>query len=349
MEDVLIVKIGGAAVTDKRVRRSLRHDAVAEIARALARCTAKIIIVHGAGSFGHHEASAARLSSHDPADDFRKTPLSIAACRASLAALHSALLDSLTHAGVPALTVPTAGAPSGAVCVAVELALARGFVPVLHGDVALGPPRSGGAHPFSCAIVSGDALVVALAHHFDASRAFVARIAVFVTGAACVYATPPPEGDGSSSVGSALLPARISHLDVVCRCSGTHRAAINDSGASGVDSDPYECVARSAGSSSSEGGSVAAPPTLATAPLDTTGGLAAKLSEACGAVWARGARCGNRSTPPLTVRIVGVADAQRELERISVSAALPQKEDVFEDVTYGTTIAARPCARCGRR
>lgn len=54
---VIIVKLGGAALTDKRARgrvdRRGFEDCIETVARAVARGTHRFIVVHGAGGFGH--------------------------------------------------------------------------------------------------------------------------------------------------------------------------------------------------------------------------------------------------------------------------------------------------------
>ena len=61
----VIVKLGGGLITDKseykQVRRD-RVDAVSAVIRELRNCGHSVIIVHGAGSFGHLEARKWRLS-----------------------------------------------------------------------------------------------------------------------------------------------------------------------------------------------------------------------------------------------------------------------------------------------
>lgn len=61
MRDALVVvKLGGAAVTDKRSTRVVCARGLADGARAIERATregADVVVVHGAGSFGHGAVS----------------------------------------------------------------------------------------------------------------------------------------------------------------------------------------------------------------------------------------------------------------------------------------------------
>lgn len=160
MATLYVVKLGGAALTDKAAYRELRAWPLAALAGAVGAAAASIaatcpssalVLIHGAGSFGHLEARVHGLNAAHPADG-QQSPLGVALCRASLALLHAAVLDALVRVGVPAATVPVfphggeerggggGGGARGYVAAAAAL-LDEGFVPVLHGDpVLLSPP-----------------------------------------------------------------------------------------------------------------------------------------------------------------------------------------------------------------
>ena len=157
MADVLVIKIGGAVLTDKAKYRTLRplDDVLHAITSAWhARGSSHLIIVHGAGSFGHHDVRTAALkgATLDGASGSCRVALGVATTRASLALLHAELLSRLTSAGVPAITIPMF--PYGLQCSAgISAALRWGLVPVLHGDIAV-DERSGEIH-----VLSGDLLI----------------------------------------------------------------------------------------------------------------------------------------------------------------------------------------------
>ena len=60
---VVVVKLGGAALTDKRARGRVDkrgfEDCVETVARAVALGTHRFIVVHGAGGFGHGASTRA--------------------------------------------------------------------------------------------------------------------------------------------------------------------------------------------------------------------------------------------------------------------------------------------------
>lgn len=58
-----VVKVGGAAITDKGQLETLNAAVLDATAAQLAQAVTEnpAIVVHGAGSFGHHQASQARV------------------------------------------------------------------------------------------------------------------------------------------------------------------------------------------------------------------------------------------------------------------------------------------------
>lgn len=191
---LLILKLGGAAITDKSCHRIAKPDAIAALARTIATWLRRsgstehqVIIVHGAGSFGHFEAKQYGLNDassdgHDPS-----RMLGLCLCKASLAELHALVLRSLVDAGVPAVTVPLFPDASDLYPRCVRL-LSHGMIPVLHGD-----PVLHGAN--SSRVVGGDAVALQLIQqHVRAATATgkspTARV-VFITGVEGVFTGPP--------------------------------------------------------------------------------------------------------------------------------------------------------------
>mmetsp|Transcript_9563 Transcript_9563/g.24354 ORF Transcript_9563/g.24354 Transcript_9563/m.24354 type:complete len:115 (+) Transcript_9563:216-560(+) len=83
-----LVKLGGAAITNKASFETLDADALQHTAAALAAAIrgdspeARTIVVHGAGSFGHHQASkykvaAGGLANASVKSGFAETRLSV--------------------------------------------------------------------------------------------------------------------------------------------------------------------------------------------------------------------------------------------------------------------------------
>ena len=163
-----LIKLGGSVLTDKRGRLALRQEVLARIAREIAESLpderwqtgAGLVIVHGAGSFGHPRALECGLgAAPSGGDDGRSVPRgprplplfsepslrdAVVAIQEEIRRLHLALLQELVQAGVPAMSLPGAGflRMSGGRLERPDLtellrAGAQGFVPVTCGDVVI--------------------------------------------------------------------------------------------------------------------------------------------------------------------------------------------------------------------
>jgi isopentenyl phosphate kinase len=143
--DLLLLKLGGSLITDKVREETPRREVIdrlaGEIARAMNDNPHRLVMAHGSGSFGHVAARRHGIGQGP------LTPEQLAgACRTQerAAALHQIVIASLIAAGARPFSI----APSSSVVAAaghpVEideepllLALARGLLPVLYGDVVL--------------------------------------------------------------------------------------------------------------------------------------------------------------------------------------------------------------------
>ncbi len=57
MSDIVILKIGGSVLTDKNKISAPRPEDIARMAREISDGkNTKLVLIHGAGSFGHHQA-----------------------------------------------------------------------------------------------------------------------------------------------------------------------------------------------------------------------------------------------------------------------------------------------------
>lgn len=165
---MLILKLGGAAITDKHRANTPHIEALAAVAGLLAAHPQPMILVHGAGSFGHILAKEQHLAEgyHDPAQR-----VALGQLQSQLLQLNQHVMTALHGAGLLALAYQ----PS-ALCILEEgrivdffleplrQALAMGIMPVLYGDCVWDRARG-------FQILSGDQLVVYLANAFRATRA----------------------------------------------------------------------------------------------------------------------------------------------------------------------------------
>lgn len=149
---LIFLKLGGSLITNKRQAETPRLDVINRLAQEIAAARRanpdmKLLIGNGAGSFGH--VPARKYSTRDgvatPEEWFGYAETADAAGR-----LNRLIVAALLKAGVPAWTVqPSAmlfcadGKISGGSADAIEQAISRGLVPVVHGDVALDSVRGG--------------------------------------------------------------------------------------------------------------------------------------------------------------------------------------------------------------
>ncbi len=174
--EVVFLKLGGSLITDKRVDEMARLDVIAQMAAAIAAARARLpamqlVVGHGSGSFGH--VYGKRYGTRDGAT----TPedwYGFAATGDAAARLNRIVVAALLAAGIPAWSIQPGVAlrcADGRVVAGPEetvaLALARGVVPVVFGDVALDEVRG-------CTIASTEEIFERLADHLHPARIVLA-------------------------------------------------------------------------------------------------------------------------------------------------------------------------------
>lgn len=155
---VVLVKLGGSLITDKRRPATARPAVLRRLAREIGGAVergivaglgrgaagagaARLIVGHGSGSFGHVAATAA---------GFHRGPLApdrlagVAATQAAARDLHRRVVAALARAGALPFSiapgsalVAAAGRPATFAVEPVARALVLGFTPVVFGDVVL--------------------------------------------------------------------------------------------------------------------------------------------------------------------------------------------------------------------
>ncbi|WP_144903288.1 isopentenyl phosphate kinase [Halobellus captivus] len=162
-----ILKLGGSVITDKETPETVDDDALGRAVDAVAESDVSgLVLVHGAGSFGHHYADKHGVTPSNGSRD----AAGIWAIHDSMRRLNDEVVRRLQEADVPALPVHPLSVGARDADSTLSLAadstatmLAEGFVPVLHGDVIA--QIDAGA-----TIISGDELVAHLAREVDADR-----------------------------------------------------------------------------------------------------------------------------------------------------------------------------------
>jgi len=160
----VILKLGGSVITDKGAAEGVVKEAdLLRIAQEVSKFRGKMIIVHGAGSFGHTYAKKYRL-------DMSFNLEGAIITHESVKKLASRVVDSLNHFGVRAVavhpmgcTVCRKGRIESMYLDSIKLMLKNGFVPVLHGDVVMDLE-------LGACVLSGDQIVPYLAKELGITR-----------------------------------------------------------------------------------------------------------------------------------------------------------------------------------
>jgi isopentenyl phosphate kinase len=164
---MFLIKFGGSVITDKAKECCFKQDVMDRLAAELRHAHKEVILIHGAGSFGHILAKKYRLN-----DGFtRKNQLEgFALTQATVQRLNNLVLASLHHHDLPAVSIPphavfslTNHALPQVKHTIFKAYLDLGFLPVGFGDVALDTKLG-----FS--ICSGDLLMQVLAAAFKPEK-----------------------------------------------------------------------------------------------------------------------------------------------------------------------------------
>ncbi len=161
-----ILKIGGSIITDKNQPMTARTEEIERVAEEIAAYPCDLILVHGAGSFGHMPAKKYGLPENFSREGVRVT-------HQSVVMLNDMVIEALTEAGADPIPVhPLScitlkdGRINSFALAPVKEMVRDGFLPVLHGDVAMDVSRKAG-------IISGDQIVPYLACVLEADTVAV--------------------------------------------------------------------------------------------------------------------------------------------------------------------------------
>ena len=164
---MIIIKLGGSVITDKTKECTFKTDTMDKLSESIKKSEKELILVHGAGSFGHILAKEYELNQgykrHEQIKGFSLT-------HEKVQALNSLVLKSLQKHDINAVSI----SPHSSVKLnnhilekidynIFEEYLEKKFTPVTFGDVVLDKKLG-----FS--ICSGDLLIEALAEHFKPEK-----------------------------------------------------------------------------------------------------------------------------------------------------------------------------------
>ncbi|MEM2878704.1 MAG: isopentenyl phosphate kinase [Candidatus Hadarchaeales archaeon] len=168
---ILIVKLGGSVITDKRRRFSVRRKVLKRLAGEIYASGVRPVVVHGGGSFGHPLASRYRI-----AEGYRSREQLVGASltHSAMVRLNEEVVSAFRDRGLPAFPVQPSACMrvSDGRIVSVELGPIRKIidlkmVPVFYGDVVPDTKRG-------LSILSGDQITSRLAIELGARRVIMA-------------------------------------------------------------------------------------------------------------------------------------------------------------------------------
>ncbi len=201
-----IVKLGGSVLTRKRGEARVRPKVLARLAREVARAGERpVVLLHGAGSFGHPGALRYRLAEPAGPGDGTRRARGASLVSAEVRRLHYLVLRELVAAGANPWSVPPASLASNRAgrlerleSAPFRAALDRGLLPVSFGDVV---PDS----EWGFSILSADTIAVKLAGELGARRV------LFVSDVPGVLTSPGAKGPPTihPRVDPALLPGLV--------------------------------------------------------------------------------------------------------------------------------------------
>jgi len=161
---LIILKLGGSVITKKDAKEpSINYDNLNRIAEEIANSSSdKLIIVHGAGSYGHPFAKEYEIGSKiKDEEDFNRKKLGFSITQSWVKKLNTAVCDSLRENGVLAVSIQ----PSSFIITKnkriyscnldlINKYLKYGFVPVIYGDVVVDLDES-----IKICVLSGDQII----------------------------------------------------------------------------------------------------------------------------------------------------------------------------------------------
>lgn len=161
---MILIKLGGSVITDKREYRRFNKEAVSRLCREIRESGKEVVVVHGAGSFGHVLAKKHALN--DGYRDPEQIPAVAQVCY-DVRDLSSMVVAELNAAGIPSVSVPPGSCmvmdDRSLVMDRQEVILrfiGKGIVPVMFGDVVMD-------RALGFAILSGDQIMERLAEFID--------------------------------------------------------------------------------------------------------------------------------------------------------------------------------------
>ncbi|MBI5681241.1 MAG: isopentenyl phosphate kinase family protein [Methanobacterium sp.] len=172
---MIILKLGGSIITKKEAKEpTIDYENLNRIAREIASSSIdKLIIVHGAGSFGHIYAKEYEIGAEiQDEEDFKQKKMGFSITQSWVKKLNTIVCDSLRENGVLTVSIQ----PSSFIITKnkrihhcnldlINKYLDMGFVPVIYGDVVPDLDES-----IKICVLSGDQIIKYLGENLKPER-----------------------------------------------------------------------------------------------------------------------------------------------------------------------------------
>jgi len=164
---MFLIKLGGSVITNKAKKCCFKQETMDRLAAEIKKANKQVIIIHGAGSFGHILAKQYKLN-----DGFKqkKQLEGFSLTHTMVQRLNTLVLTSLQNHRLPAVSLPPHAllSLSNHALARIDFNifkkyLALGFIPVSFGDVVLD-------NQLGFSICSGDLLMQLLAAEFHPAK-----------------------------------------------------------------------------------------------------------------------------------------------------------------------------------
>ena len=169
---MFILKIGGSILTNKDATESevdsesLKRIA-GEIKASLDNSFKELIIVHGAGSFGHPPAKEYKIGEKFDKSEYPQKRIGFCKTQNAVKKLNMLICEAFINEGVPVVAIPASSFMTAAnkritegKLDAFKKYLNKGFIPVIYGDVVLDSE-------LEICVISGDQLIQYLAMNLN--------------------------------------------------------------------------------------------------------------------------------------------------------------------------------------
>ena len=211
------IKLGGGLISDKSSMKKFNPDAVEKVVDtilSISELGVSIILVHGAGSFGHLLAKKWKIADGMKTEISKDQTEAVEEIRSDMKELNGLIIDKFEERGLSCIGYPPSEWATGTGAqfmgdISVFEREARGEIPVTFGDVV----ETDDEREFG--ILSGDDLMFRLSTELDVTHS------IFLIGDAEGVMSGPPSEEGSKL---------MTHLRSESEMEGTHNVDIDVTG-----------------------------------------------------------------------------------------------------------------------